>query len=110
MQQLKDIKDMYIIECLIFGIIDKQAIQNKLPSTFFQALGTWIINGKYIPIEEKKEEQATIDATMLNERKKGFITNFCDVPKTLATEKKKLKYLIEDLEYKCELDWSKLSM
>ena len=89
-----------------------------------KTIGAWVINQKYVTIEERQEANAEIDfnktisppdylasgetAVMINPRKKVFLEKFHRLfPNRNKAELQKLKYIVEDLEYKCELDWNK---
>ncbi len=89
-------------------------------SISFPALDAWIINGNYVTPAERGTGPPEIDspasmepgeAEPRNERKKEFLERFSPsaVPPIdlFSGEAKKLRYLIEDLDYRCELDWSR---
>lgn len=123
-KQLPAIKDLHIIEIGVYGIIERKILVSLLPRIFNNfficiILDCWIINSKYtIPDEHPEDYKKSLvfnaqqTTKIHNMRKRTFLEKFgmnspaANWDRSLQ-EQQKLKYLIEDLEYKCELDWNK---
>jgi len=100
-EQLKDIKDLYVIETVVYGGVERDKVLAALPRT-------WIINGKYISMKEHTKKLTKILAEGVSKKKAYFFKEFISLEgasKSSVREQQKLHCIIEDLEYKCKIDW-----
>jgi hypothetical protein len=123
--QLQQLRDLHVIELKVVTPLSRPTILATLPrSVCGYWIDVWIVNNEFVSHEERTApipssssssspsgpSYGPMLATMTDARKKAYTelcTSFHECTDVYEAEQLKLDYIIQDLDYRCELDWNR---